>query len=186
MVAPIYDALTKGEFKFTMTARGEIKNVKVADEVLEALKNSPGAAMLGDMATAEGLQRMIVKWALVLPEKVPKPGETGGHASKLKSPAGGEQIVESSYRYEGTKEIDGRTFAVFRAGAGNHVCRESGSRTTKVKEQESTGEILFDVEAGRLHSATLKRSLTMDVTVAGQTVEQKVKQTVEVKLTPAK
>ena len=116
MVAPIYDALTKGEFEFTMTARGEIKDVKVAEEVLEALKNSPGAAMLGDIATAEGLQRMLVKWALVLPEKTPKPGETWRSRVELKSPAGGEQIVESSYRYEGTKEIDGRTYAVFRPG----------------------------------------------------------------------
>jgi hypothetical protein len=185
MVAPIYDALTKGVFEFTMTARGEIKNVKVADEVLEALKNSPGAAMLGDIATAEGLQRMLVKWALVLPEKAPKPGETWRSRVELKSPAGGEQIVESSYRYEGTKEIDGRTFAVFRPGLEITFSGKDGT-PTKVKEQESTGEILFDVQAGRLASATLKRGLTMDVTVAGQTVEQKVKQTVEVKLVPAK
>ena len=45
MVAPIYDALTKGEFEITMSARGEIKDVKVPDEVLAAMKNSPGAAM---------------------------------------------------------------------------------------------------------------------------------------------
>lgn len=185
MVAPIYDALTKGEFEFTMTARGEIKDVKVADEVLQALKNSPGAAMLGDIATAEGLQRMLAKWALVLPEKAPKPGETWRSSIKLKSPTGAEQIVESSHQYEGTKEIDGRTYAVFRPGLEITFSGKEGA-PTKVKEQESTGEILFDIEAGRLQSALLKRGLTMDVTVAGQTVEQKVKQTVEVKLTPGK
>ncbi len=185
MVAPIYDALTKGEFEFTITSRGEIKVVKVAEEVLEALKNSPGAAMLGDIATADGLQRMIVKWALVLPEKAPKAGEVWRSRVELKSPAGGEQIVESSYRYDGTKVVDGRTYAVFRPGLEITFGGKNGA-TTRVKEQDSNGEILFDVQTGRLQSATLKRGVTMDVTVAGQTVEQKVTQTVAVELTAAK
>jgi hypothetical protein len=179
MVAPIYEALTKGEFEFTMTARGEIKDVKVAEEVLEAMKNSPGAALLGDVATAEGLQRMITKWALVLPEKAPQPGETS--RSRVEIEAGGEvQVVESSYRYEGTKDIDGRTFAVFRPGLEITIRSEKGS-PTKVKEQNSKGEILFDIAAGRLQSAKLERGVTMDVTVGTHRVEQNVKQTVEVR-----
>jgi len=184
LVAPIYDALTKGEFEFTMTARGETKDVKVSEEVLEALKNNPGAALLGDIATAEGLQRMISKWALVLPDKTPRRGEESRSRVKLKSPAG-EQTVESSYRYDGTKEVDGRTYAVFRPGLEITFGEKDGVQS-KVKEQESKGEVLFDVAAGRLQSATLERGVTIDMTVAGQTVEQKVKQTVEVKLTPAK
>jgi hypothetical protein len=183
MVAPIYDALTKGETEFTISARGEIKDVKVPEEVLEALKRSPGAEILGEMATAEGIQRMIVSWALVLPEKAPTPGEEWRSRVKLASPAGGEQIVESSYRYEGTKEVDGRTYAVFRPGLEMTFAGKDGV-ATKVKEQNSSGEIIFDPAAGRLQSATLKRNVTMDVTVARQTVEQKVKQTIDVKLMP--
>lgn len=183
MVAPIYDALTKGVFEMTMTARGEIKDVKVAEEVLETLKNSPGAALLGDVATPEGLQQMITKWALVLPEKVPQPGEVSRSSVKLEVPTGGAQVVESSYKYEGTKEIDGRTFAVFRPGLEmTFVFAGNDGPASKVKEQNSSGEVLFDVAAGRLQSALLKRNVTIDTTVAGQKVEQNVKQTVEVKL----
>jgi hypothetical protein len=186
MVAPVYDALTKGEFEFTMTARGEVKDVKVDEAVLEALKNSPGAAMLGDVATAEGLQRMLVKWALVLPEKAPAVGEELKKTRvAMKSAVAGDQVVESSYRYEGTKEVDGRTYAVFRPGLEITFTGKESERT-KLKEQDSSGEVLFDVAAGRLQSATLKRGLTMDVTVAGETVEQQVEQTVEVKLSPSK
>jgi hypothetical protein len=183
MVAPIYEALTKGEFEFTMTARGEIRDVKVAEEVLEALKNSPGAALLGDVATAEGLQRMIAKWALVLPESSPKSGEVWRSQVKLKSPTGGVQVVESSYKFEGTKEIDGRTYAVFRPGLEvTFKDGAGGGPASKVKEQQSSGEVLFDVAAGRLASATLKRGVTVDQTVAGQTVEQRVRQSLDVKL----
>lgn len=185
MVAPFYQALTKGDFEFTMTARGEIKDVKVPDEVLEGLKNSPGASLLGDIATAEGLARMVAKWALVLPENAPQLGQEWSSRVKLNSPSGDEQLVESSYRFDGIKEIDGRTYAMFRPGLKMTFSETEGART-KVKEQTSGGEMLFDVEAGRLQSAVLKRDVTMDVTAADTMVEQKVKQTVEVKLVPAK
>jgi hypothetical protein len=181
MVAPIYDALTEAELEFTMTARGEIKDVKVPEEVLEALKNSPGASLLGDLATAEGIQRMIVDWSLVLPEKAPNPGEESRSRVELNSPAGGRQFVESTYRYEGLKEIDGQTYAAFRPGLEVTFAGANG-KTTKVKQQQSNGELLFDPAAGRLYSATLVRNVTLEVTVAGQTVEQKIEQEIDVKL----
>ena len=68
MIAPMYKAMTQGEFEITMTARGEVKDVKIPEEVLAALKNSPGAAAMGDIASAEGFKKMISQGALVLPE----------------------------------------------------------------------------------------------------------------------
>ena len=38
MIAPMYKAMTKGEFEITMTARGEVKDVKIPEEVIAALK----------------------------------------------------------------------------------------------------------------------------------------------------
>ena len=129
------------------------------------------------------MQRMIMKGRWCCRRSAASRGRVAVTRSKLDSPAGGEQIVESTYRYEGTKEVDGRTYAVFRPTLKMTFAGKDGVRT-KVKEQDSSGEILFDPEAGRLHSATLKQRVTMDVTVAGQTVEQEIDQTIEVKLTP--
>jgi hypothetical protein len=55
----------------------------------------------------------------------------------------------------------------------------------KVSDQNSSGEILFDVAAGRLHSTKLEQNVTIDVTVGGQTIQQKIDQTIDVKVTPA-
>ena len=55
--APLFKAMTKSAFEATMTSRGEIKDLKVPPDVLEALKSNPGAAQMGDLATPDGFQK---------------------------------------------------------------------------------------------------------------------------------
>ncbi len=184
MIAPMYEAMTKGNFEITMTARGEVKDVKIPEEVLAALKNSPGAAMMGDMATPEGFQKMLMQGALVLPEKAPEKGEQWTTKLEMNNPQAGKQIVETTYTFGGTKEVDGTRFAIFNPSLkmtfeGNEMMQ------MKVNEQKSEGEILFNIDAGRLSSSTLKQDVAMDVTVAGQKLQQKLEQQIDVQVTPA-
>ncbi len=184
MIAPMYQAMTKGDFEITMTARGEVKDVKIPEEVMAALKSSPGAAMMGDLATPEGFQKMLMQGALVLPEKAPTKGEQWTTKLEMNNPQAGKQIVETTYTFDGTKEVDGSTFAIFKPSLkmtfeGNEMMQ------MKVKDQASEGEILFDIGAGRLSSSTLKQNVAMDVTVAGQQLQQKLEQQIDVKVTPA-
>jgi hypothetical protein len=55
----------------------------------------------------------------------------------------------------------------------------------KVSEQESSGEILFNIAEGRLHSTKLDQKVTIDLTVMGQMIQQKIDQTIEVNVAPA-
>ena len=55
----------------------------------------------------------------------------------------------------------------------------------KITEQDSDGEVLFNVEEGRLHSSTLKQNVTIDMTAGGQAMKQKIDQKIDVKVTPA-
>jgi Family of unknown function (DUF6263) len=86
MLAPMYTAMTKGAFMITMTPRGEIKDVKIPDEVVATLKASPGAAAMGDMASAEGFKKMISQGSLVLPENAPKEGEEWSTKVEVNNP----------------------------------------------------------------------------------------------------
>jgi hypothetical protein len=177
MFTPMYQALAKAEFELTMTPRGEIKDVKVPDDVIAALKNSPGGMAMGDMATPEGFKKMISQGALVLPENAPKPGDEWSTKVEVNNPMGGKQIIETTYRYEGTKDVDGVTLAVFEPTLKMSF---EGNPQMKVTAQESSGEILFNVEAGRLHSSTLDQAVTMDQ--GG--VQAKIDQSIKVKVTP--
>jgi hypothetical protein len=179
MFAPMFKALSQAEFELTMTPRGEIKDVKVPEEVINALKNSPGAMAMGDLATPEGFKKMISNGALVLPENAPQPGDEWSTKIELTMPGSGKQIVETTYRFEGMKEIDGVQFAAFRPDLKMTF---EGNPQMTVKDQESSGEILFNVEAGRLHSSALNQKLTM-TQAAG--VEAKIDQTIKVTVTPA-
>jgi hypothetical protein len=176
MIAPMYKAMTEGEFEITITSRGEFKDVKVPEEVLAALKNSPAAAM-GDMATPEGFKKMISQGALVLPEKSPQPGDEWTTTFEMNNPQGGKQIIETTYRFEGMKEVDGTRFAVFQPKLN---MKFEGAGPAKIKDQESTGEILFNPEAGRLHSSKLNQTMTIEQPPVPST---KLDQTIEVKVT---
>ena len=197
MIAPMYKAMTNGEFEITMTARGEVKDAKIPAEVLEALKNSPGAAAMGDIATPEGFKKMISQGALVLPEASPKQGDTWATKVEMNNPAVGKQTVETTYTYGGTKEVDGTTYAVIKPqlkmdfesqpaeAAEGQPKPPAPQLSMKIAEQSSDGEVLFNIEKGRLHSTTLQQKVTIDATVNGQTLQQKIDQKIDVKVTPA-
>jgi hypothetical protein len=208
MIAPMYKAMTKGEFEITMTARGEVTDVKIPEDVIAALKAAPGAATLGDITTEKGFKEMIRKGALVLPEVAPKEGDTWSTQVAMNNEAG-KQIVETIYKYLGTKEIDGVKYAVIKPelkmqfadadGAAAEVpaakdpaalaeapqAAKPGKMAMKIAEQSSDGEVLFNIDKGRLYSTTLQQKVTIDASVAGQAIQQKIDQKIDVKVTPA-
>jgi hypothetical protein len=271
--APMYKALMQAQFELTMTPRGEITDVKVPDEVITALQNSPGGMAMGDLASPEGFKKMISNGALVLPETTPQPGEQWSNKVELTMPGTGKQIVETTYRFAGIKEVDGISYAAFSpslemqispeiitvegndtktspgfalgrggakirysfqndtgddgtlsvyiieegkdfdqasakpvvtsqaavesestiqkppgkyylqiVGAGNWKVTVENMQPMKVTDQASSGEILFNLEAGRLHSSALDQKVTM--THPGG-VQSTIDQSIMVKVTPA-
>jgi hypothetical protein len=217
--APLYKAMTKGDFEVTMTARGEIKDVKVPSEVLDALKSSPGAAQMGDLAKPDGFQKMIMQNAFVLPEAVPKKGDHWSTTATVSNPIAGQQTVETSYTFVDMKDINGERFAVFQPnikmsfGPAAEPAKAADAKDAKqddakgdaksdaksdakpaaspnptmqmkVKDQKSDGEVLFNATAGRLSSMSVKQDLSMDISVAAQTLQQQIHQDIEVRVTP--
>lgn len=177
--APLFKAMTQDEFEVTMTARGEIKDVKVPQEVTDVLKTNQAA--MGDLATPKGLQEAIMHWAFVLPEKGPEQGERSIGSAAVKTPLG--ISVETSYTYDGVKEVDGKKFARFLPSVTMNV-QGSSTMQTKVKDQKSDGEVLFDIEQGRLASMDRKYQAALEITEVGRAMQEQVSQNIQVKLAP--
>jgi len=198
LIAPVFKAMTDGEFEMTMTARGEVKDFKMPEQVVTALKNLPNAASLGDIANPDGLKNMIFEGALVLPKDPPKVGETWTTKTETKNPTIGRHILETTYRYNGTKEINGTICAVIQPqvktefGKSDPAPAENASKKsppqpsvqTKVKDQKSESEVLFNIKDGRLYSRFLKRNVTIEETAGGKTEELKIDQMISLKETP--
>jgi hypothetical protein len=183
MVSPMYEAMTAGEYEITMSARGEVRDVRVPEEVAAWIKKGPGADAVGEDAGIEAFKSMITQGIVPLPEEAPSAGQTWSTSTAVHVPNCESATVETTYRYDGTKVIDGTTYAVIRptlkmALVGNDKLQ------TRVKEQQTSGEILFDPSAGRAHSIELEHRASIEVTVAGQTLQGMIDQRIDVAVAP--
>ena len=181
MVAPVMKELTKAAFDVKMTPRGQVSEVQVPASLLDALKNSQGAAMMGELLSEKGFKQMIEKGSLVLPEKLAE-GTTWNTEVKIENPMFGSQIVTTTYAYKGSREVDGRTMEVFEPKLTMNFAGGANSPATlKVSKQDSSGEILFDREAGRLASSKINMNMALDVTTQGNSFTQKIDQVIEMR-----
>jgi len=184
LIAPLYKAITQSEFELTMTARGEIKDAKIPNDVLSALKTSPGASALGEYATEEGFKKMISKSAFVLPKDVPKKGETSKTSVVMDNQSGDKQIVETSYTYDGTKDVDGTNYAVFKPQLIMSYADKDRAGKLSIAQQSSDGEVLFNVPKGRLKSMRLEQHVTINSNSANHPAQQKLDQKIQVEVSP--
>jgi hypothetical protein len=179
MIAPTFEAMTAGKVTFTMSPRGEVSDVIISDELLAAIKNGPG----GEAAGVEQFKSMASQAALTLLENPPKMGETWTTKIAVNSPAGGNQTVETTYTYDGTREADGTTYAVIKPSMTMQLANNP-MMEMKMKEQKTDGEVLFDVEAGQLHSMSINHHITLDMVAAGQSMPGTIEQKIDVTVTP--
>jgi hypothetical protein len=181
MLAPLLKAFTAKPFQVTMSPRGEITEVEVPEEMIEALKNTPGAAAMGDMATPEGFKKMVSQASFAMPEKL-APGDQWTQKMEMQLPGIGKQIAETTYKYEGAKEVEGKEYEVFTPSL--KIRYEGGATAVDVGDQKSSGQILFDREAGRLEKSQLKQNMTLTLSAGGQAIEQQLEQTIEMQWMP--
>ena len=181
MVAPTMEAMTAGNFTFSMSPRGEVSDVKLSDDLLNAVKNGPG----GESGAVEQFKSMVSQVAFVLPENPAKTGETWTTKIAVSNPTGGNQSVETTYTYDGTREADGTTYAVIKPSMKMEIAKNPMMEMT-MKDQKTDGEVLFDLKAGELHSMSINQNITMDMTAGGQTMPGTIDQNIEVTVTPAK
>lgn len=178
MVAPLYRAMTKAEFTVTMTPRGKITDVKAPDSLLAAIAAAPGSPLLGELATAEGFQKMVSRSSFEIPDEL-QPGAEWSTTTEANTPPLGKQTIKITYRYEGPRQKDGVELEAFKPTL--EIGYSGGDSTVKVTKQESQGEVLFNRTAGRLESMQLDHELSQSITTDGKTVTQSLKQATAMK-----
>ena len=88
----------------------------------------------------------------------PKPGETWTTKIAVNNPAGGNQTVETTYTFDGTREVDGTTYAVIKPTMKMDLA-SNPMMEMKMKEQKTDGEVLFDSRpAGCIRCRSIRTS----------------------------
>jgi hypothetical protein len=181
MVAPLFRELSRAKFKLTMSQRGKVSDVEVPESLVAALATSPGAAAMGDLATAKGLENTMSRMSLEMPETLEQ-GTTWTSTSEMNNPALGKQTIAITYKYIGPREKEGATFEAFEPTL--EITFAGGAATATIEEQKSSGEVLFNRTAGRLESTKLDHTMKLKLVVAGQTLNQTLTQSTDMQWMP--
>jgi hypothetical protein len=181
--APLYGALVRSPVEIKMSPLGRLLEVKLPEAVPAALRRMPTAAIIGDLTKPETFQNQFLNgFPQATRRESLESGETWSTESTAQVAGLGSLAVVTNYRYEGLRDGDGARYAVIRPTRTVSISAAEGSERT-IKDQSSTGEILFD-PSGRLHRSTLKHRLTMAVTIRGREVEQTMELSIEVNPLP--
>lgn len=182
-LGPLVEALTSQPFTVTMTPQGEILTVDVPEELLKKMQSAPGASQLGDLASKKGFEQLIRQGSLYFPKGELKEGQTWSNKVESKNPMFGSQTIKTTYTYSGSKELEGKEYEVFKPslemkfGKGQAI---PGAEVS-IDKQNSSGEILFDREAGFLAKSLIKQNMELSISANGQNLNQVITQTIDLK-----
>src|SRR5262249_54922662 len=140
------------------------------------------AGGLGDMLSEDGLKQMMGQSGLRLPKEAITKGKTWDQQLERKSSLG-KMKGDTVNTYEGPGKNDGKEIErdAMKTKLTIETHTNSPAKIT-VKSQDAKGSAYFDNAAGRLVASNMTQNMEMAVSVAGQDVTQKLKQTVTMKL----
>lgn len=190
MFTDAFGTLVGVEFVSQISPRGEFVDVQFDEGAFDKMKGMPGMEQMAGMFSPDGMKQLIGQGLAVFPENAPTVGETWKTSTETPNPAFGKQKVEMTYEFGGQEEIDGRTLAkVNMAMELDFIVDEAQNSLVAdiaLDDQDSTGTMFFDTQAGRLSHSVFTQSMQMTIEAVGQFMEQDVDTTVNITLTPAK
>jgi len=177
MLVPLFKALTAEPISMSISSRGEIDIVEIPEPLKKALEAIPGAAMMSEMSSEEGFLNMIVQSSLVLPRPADlKPEYEWTRRAEMKNAQLGTIETETTYRYLGSREVEGKPFEAFGVNMTIDFGEAPDGVALDVLSHESDGEILFSREAGRLVLSKMHQEFELKFSTRDQVTTQKMVQ----------
>ena len=174
--------LIETSFLVTMTDRGEIKEVEIPKESMEAIRSAPASMQLRQVISEQGLKELIGQSAIVFPQNRVKPGDQWESRNSVKNEFA-TITKKNQLKYDGSKEIDGSTF--------ESVTLTTGITTSDISEGNSiesfvgSGTILFSNENDTLLDSKIKNEMTTIRKYRDQKIKSTVNTDVSMKVTKA-
>lgn len=165
-----------------MDSRGQVSNVKIPEKALKDLAANP---LLKQMFNEDSLKQMFGQSSVVLPEKEVKKGDAWKSDMQVKSPLGLMKI-NNEYQYDGRDNQGLDKLLVKTTTAIEENADSPLPMKINIKDQDTSGFIMFDNKLGRLTSSEIKQKMVMTVTVNGQEINQTINSKTAMTFAPAK
>jgi hypothetical protein len=178
-VVPMIKALVGKTFQYTMTPAGELRDVKVPEGLLKALKEAGPSAPAVGMFSEEGLKNMITESSLILDAK-----PTWTRETKIPTPPIGTMQMTKTYRREQEKTKDGFDRISLKVNLSLDPTPDPNF-TVKIADQKGGGEFIFDNDNGRVVRSHVEEHVQMDITVMKKQTTQVTDSKTDMTLVPA-
>lgn len=178
MLANTMKAITAGEFLLKINSSGEASDIVIPKEILEATKQNPALAQMGQMFSEDGLKQMTKMGQVSFPAKSLKSGDSWEEAQELPTPLG-KMKTTRKYTYLGP--VDGLEKIGVEASVTLDLNPNSPVKV-KFKPNKGKGEMLFDNKLGRMTKSNVSVVLETEIEAGPQKILQKVTNETDVKL----
>jgi hypothetical protein len=157
------------EITATVLPTGEMKDVKVSEATVKAMRALPSADKLGDLAHPDNFKDMLS--GLVFPTGPVTKGKSWTHKTVSQSPEG-KITTEQVFTLEETiDKLDKFSLKpIIKVEADDKAI-------LKVKSIKATGHVLFDNQAGRVVESVISQTKQGKVDVMGLTLDSVSEQT---------
>ena len=180
-LVPVFKALAGLKCTLVMDPRGEIRDVRIADAVVQSLEKSfPGG--LGHLFSKESLKNMVGQSSLIFPEEDLEKSKTWTEKARTPVPQLGTMITDKTYTFQGPDAADP---ALVRLDLDIKTTLEptpDSAIELEMKKQDGKGKFVFDKAKGRIVSSNIDTTMTQSIKTQGQLLEQTVVNKMEMKL----
>src|SRR5262249_22854965 len=107
-MASVVKTLAKVEFTATLKPTGEMSDFKISDALVQEFRGLPGSALMGELATEQGLKTMLSQGSVELPKEPIAIGGTWTQRTSNKLPMG-TVSGEMKFTFRGPEAVDGKT-----------------------------------------------------------------------------
>ncbi|MCA9111139.1 MAG: hypothetical protein KDA52_14400, partial [Planctomycetaceae bacterium] len=173
MFGNLIGKLAGAEFQGTLAPTGKMTDVTVSEDFRKALKETPGNPF-GAGTDDDVFQQIMSQSSVAFPDHPVKEGDSWSDEIIMKMPFG-EMKVDRTSTYNGTNDdglhvIDITLEMTLQPG-------DNPQMKISMKDSTASGKMLFDNAAGRIVNLDLKQNVTMEISAAGQQINQEVSTT---------
>lgn len=183
-LAPVLMSMVGADFVLKFNARGEITDLTVPQQMVEAVAKLPKLGQLREFFSAEGMKQLMGSSLVVLPDEAIPVGHAWTVTRRARNPLAGPQVITAALTYVGPEQRGGRQLQKITVDVDTLPDQAAGvnpqTQAAQIKQQDGKGFVYLDGTAGRLVESELRQTMTMAVMFGGTAVDQQVETLVRV------
>lgn len=166
---PLFKALLNSELVARVSPRGALIDFEIPEDLETILRRKPAGKALGQLGSAADLESLL---RLGLPELPDSDVTVGGQWEVERSVEVGTLgplVAHTTYHWESTRDENGEQLArIVATTTIRFVEPKEGAPVISSEQQLSSGEILFNLTAGRLESSARNEGMDLSIDEGGE------------------